>query len=556
MICKKVEEFIKYFREGIDINELFFENDEQYLELLERCSIFSPAYYDVLEVIKKDERFINVFNKTYEKIYNQAKEDDDYALFYLGKLNYYGIGIEENKELGIRLLEKASKLNSAEAMKLLFYVYITSDKEKALSYLKEASKLDDGEALYILGAEYFHGDVCEKDYDKARKLLEKAIKGGNYQAMHMLGLMYENGMGVDKDIDKAISLYEKISNGEAVLGNNALGDLYSKLEDYSKAYNCYKIAADLDDPTGLYNIGKLLVQEKIKLDDDSINEGIRHLMQSGDLGCDMAFLLLGSIYEEGKVVEKNIDKAIEYYDWAIRFVNTKAMVKMALKYLEGKDVEKDIEYALKLLNDAIEEFDIEAYYILGKMYLEGEIVKEDINKGIEYLYFAIDNGHVGSMYYLGRYIIEYENETFSTNDGIEFCEKAAELGSIDAQFYIGARYQEGEYIDKDLDKAIYFLEKASNYGNLEAKVLLSTIYLTEEEYFDNVKGATYLHDAAENGLAEAQYCFGIYLYEVSETVEHLLVSKHYIELALDQGYEDTDNLLSEIEEAIKKKKAE
>ena len=30
MICKKVEEFIKYFREGIDINELFFENDEQY----------------------------------------------------------------------------------------------------------------------------------------------------------------------------------------------------------------------------------------------------------------------------------------------------------------------------------------------------------------------------------------------------------------------------------------------------------------------------------------------------------------------------------------------
>ena len=79
MICKNVEEFIKYFREGIDINELFFENDEQYLELLERCSIFSPAYYDVLEVIKKDERFINVFNKTYEKIYNRSRRRNHFC---------------------------------------------------------------------------------------------------------------------------------------------------------------------------------------------------------------------------------------------------------------------------------------------------------------------------------------------------------------------------------------------------------------------------------------------------------------------------------------------
>ena len=70
------------------------------------------------EYAKKDERFINVFNKTYEKIYNQAKEDDGFSVYYLGKLNYYGIGIEDNKELGIRLLEKASKLNSAEAMKV------------------------------------------------------------------------------------------------------------------------------------------------------------------------------------------------------------------------------------------------------------------------------------------------------------------------------------------------------------------------------------------------------------------------------------------------------
>lgn len=556
MICKKVEEFIKYFREGIDIKELFFENDEQYIELLEKCSIYSPAYYDVLEVINTDERFLKAFDEMYEKIYKRAKENDEYALFYLGKLNYYGIGVDENKEIGIRLLEKAAELNSVEAMKLLFYVYITNDKEKALFHLKNASKLDDEEALYILGVEYFYGDVCEKDYDKARKLLEKAMKGGSYKAMHMLGLMYENGLGVDKDIEKAINLYEKASACEVVLANNALGDLYFKMGDYYKAYDYYKITACLDDPIGLYNIGKLLVQEKIKLDDDSINEGIRCLMRSGDLGCDLAFLLLGSIYEDGKVVEKDIDKVIEYYDWAIRLVNTEAMVKMALKYIEGKDVEKDIEYALKLLNDSVEEFDIEAYYILGKMYLEGEIVEEDINKGIEYLYFAIDNGHIEAMYYLGRYAIEYENETFSTNDGIEFCEKAAELGSTEAQIYIGARYQEGQYIDKDLDKAIYYLEKASNYGNLDAKVLLSTIYLTEEEYFDNVKGATYLHDAAENGLAEAQYCFGIYLYELSETVEHLLASKHYIKLALDQGYEDTDNLLSEIEEAIKKKKAE
>ena len=172
-----------------------------------------------------------------------------------------------------------------------------------------------------LGERYYKGDGVEQNYEEAIKWLRKAAQpyielcslGENNEenedatdaydemyeelagelysrswATYWLGECYLHGHGVEKNVSKTIELWEfAAKEGDGV--RMELANLYcAGIEfepDYEKAVYWWKKAAHLDyDP---------------------------------DRGFPEARYELGVCYYEGKGVEKDIQKAIEYFDLAI-----------------------------------------------------------------------------------------------------------------------------------------------------------------------------------------------------------------------------------------------
>lgn len=86
---------------------------------------------------------------------------------------------------------------------------------------------------------------------------------------------------------------------------------------------------------------------------------------------------MGWLYNEGLGVERDPQKAWEYYQQAVSMQYADAMTDVGLFYRDGILVEKDYIKALDYLNKAAAKGNIRAMYELYQMYLKGEGVTPD-----------------------------------------------------------------------------------------------------------------------------------------------------------------------------------
>lgn len=103
-----------------------------------------------------------------------------------------------------------------------------------------------------------------------------------------------------------------------------------------------------------------------------------------------AILILGTIYEEGKVVSEDISEAIEYYEQALKLENEESLLYLGKLYFSGKmgenkkclAFEKYSEYIKKHPNNA------EVNYYMARCYQEGIGIEKDIYKAWDYFFKA------------------------------------------------------------------------------------------------------------------------------------------------------------------------
>lgn len=84
-----------------------------------------------------------------------------------------------------------------------------------------------------------------------------------------------------------------------------------------------------------------------------------------------ALNMLGFIYSSGYLTKKNISKAIQYYEKAIKLGNSKAMYSLSQLFLSEPEC-LDIEKAMKLLKDSADRDYPDAHFILGNMHWSGD----------------------------------------------------------------------------------------------------------------------------------------------------------------------------------------
>ena len=174
-------------------------------------------------------------------------------------------------------------MNNSELCEIAKKLEERGDIERAYQcYLEAALAEDDGEAMYALAEMYFEGDYVQQSYDKAGLYFGMAydhkvdiepwmlIQAGSYWERHTK----ENA----ENLIIAERYYQTAADLGLGYGHECLGALYYNLGDYEKAYE--------------------------------------HLLQMEKRNT-LGFYYMGRLYDEGHVVEQNLDKAMEYYKKAV-----------------------------------------------------------------------------------------------------------------------------------------------------------------------------------------------------------------------------------------------
>lgn len=383
--------------------------------------------------VKKD------YSKALLYLTDSAKRGCPVGDYYLGILNKNGWGTPQNYQLAMKFFEKAVKggiKNAVVEIAILDYCgHGVQSNEKvasenvalAFEIIAKEAELGNHAAMLFLGNIYEQGLGIKMDYKQALKWYEKAATGSN-EARERLGHFYEFGKGVDLDLDKAFEWYKKCEN---TINLNNFGLRLIENNNVKKAVVCFETA-----------------EEK---------------------GCDTALFNLGNLYSTNKYGLLDYTKAVGYYKKGIQ--NEKCLYALGSLYEFGTGVERDL-------------YNAREYYVKGKnayeIYRIGKKFKEEgkLYGWQNSILIAAELGYRPAMLELGMVYLNGIDNILNINDfsAKKWLEKAANEGSPEAMYALSFMYKKGLGGEKDPSKELSYLIASAETGFPKAELRLARLY--------------------------------------------------------------------------------
>ena len=252
-----------------------------------------------------------------------------------------GIGVEADRDEGIRWYRKAAKDGFKDAKEMLESLEDEADGAAEDESAGPAAKAD-GAADFRKGLAAF-GD---EEFEAAVMLFRSAAEKGDVEAQIMLGLCCKKGKGME--------------------------------EDKTEGQEWFRKAAGSEDPIALAVYGMSLM-------DEDKEEGIAYLKRSADRGCVIAQFSLGVEY-----MDDDDGRAVKYFR------------KAAVQPLSGRKTPLDYFAAVNggIPHEGLFEEDmcvmdgyiVSAQLMLVAAYLEAHGVEKDLNEAEKWLEKAEKNG--------------------------------------------------------------------------------------------------------------------------------------------------------------------
>ncbi len=191
------------------------------------------------------------------------------ALYLLGVMNEFGVGLPPNKEAAVPLYRRAAEKNVRSGMARLGLALLQGDgveqnKLEGESWLRRAAIAGDAEAAAMVGDLYSKGGELPPNYAEAAIWFERAADAGHSHAARALGMLYLTGAGVARDPEEAARWFRK----SAEEGNQAsLADLANLVlsgvgvqEDLTRTREWFERAAGSGDLVAAFNFGVCLAE--------------------------------------------------------------------------------------------------------------------------------------------------------------------------------------------------------------------------------------------------------------------------------------------------------
>lgn len=238
--------------------------------------------------------------KAFEWYLKSASQGYGNAECYVASMYQTGFGVKQNYQEAVKWYEKAVEHDNFTAQFNLACIYfdgingIPKNIKRAITLMEKAAQSGNAEAQWSIGF-MLSEDTSEKDYPKALEWTQKSASQDYSPAINDLGWFYEHGYGVPVDLGKAVEFYRKAADKDNASGLSNLGRMYENgygglSVNYKQALELYRKAADKDN-----------------------YKAMRHI---------------ANMYEKGLGVEKDIAKAISWYDKAKESGDTEARQRL------------------------------------------------------------------------------------------------------------------------------------------------------------------------------------------------------------------------------------
>lgn len=306
-------------------------------------------------------------------------------------------------------------------LRATFYMYAIGEENfiEALKLLQIAIAKNHTDAMIQCGLLYLHGLGVEQDDIQAESLFKQAQELGNDEASYQLAYLYLHGMEATKDIEKASKMYE-----EALAKNN---------------------------------INALINMARIQQQKGHLDEAVNLLEKAAENGSIEALRNLGYIYlyckldkfSKHEFIQNNYSQAIKYFDKAITFNDSAAMIERAYMHRFAYGCPQNLNAARKLYEDAVYFGNLHACGYLADMnYCED---KTKIEKIISLLDEALSVNNSDAMVLRAK--IHLEQDPPEKDQAITLLERAIECKNPQAFYLRAEMLYRGDYEPRDLVKA-------------------------------------------------------------------------------------------------------
>lgn len=192
-----------------------------------------------------------------------------------------------------------------------------------------------------------------------------------------------------------------------------------------------------------------------------------------------AMIDVGAFYLFGYHVEKNINKAIEWYKKAASFDSSVGYHNLGFICYQDGELR---ETALNLFTKAASLGYADSAYMLGVMYLQGSGVEKDAQKALDNLVLSDKLGKhyacrpIGDLYFQGA----FDNGKQNPDKAIEWYLRGMEHDVLSCIEVLGDCYHHGFGVEADLDLAYDFYKTAAEKGSATAAFALGLMYIDGE----------------------------------------------------------------------------
>ena len=287
--------------------------------------------------------------------------------YYYGRMLCDGRGVSQNEKEGADYLLKAAEGSYAAAMNDVANCYmngrgLTKNTEQAVMWYKKAAGKDVKNAQWALATCYREGVGTNVNYDQALFWYGEASANGYRNAFEKL-------------------VRDTIPATPFVAYMKGMKEYYNN--DFESALKQFKIVAKAKVSDG--NVMEAAVLANPKYKKHNMKKGIKELEKAAKTNA-QAMYILGSLYESGKGVDKDMAKAVDFMTKAAEMGYGRAQCALADMYYEGRGVEKNYETAMKYYCDAYEQGQLTAN--AAKRYLDcykevdGKECEENMAKSI------------------------------------------------------------------------------------------------------------------------------------------------------------------------------
>ena len=170
---------------------------------------------------------------------------------------------------------------------------------------------------------------------------------------------------------------------------------------------------------------------------------------------------VGAMYQNGRGVTPDRDKAAEWYGKAAKQGNTSAVSRLGLMEANQGSFSSELQQA--------EQGNAESQYNVGNMLTKGIGTNMDLGQALVWYEKAAGQGHIKAAYKLG--LAHYEGSGVGKNgkQALKWLSIAADDGYAPAQYYLGKIHAEGNGVRRNYSKALDWFTRAVDGGFDQAR---------------------------------------------------------------------------------------